>query len=448
VFFSLRAKVALLSILLLAGGIGSASLLLLSRWEETLEDEIRQRGLSLVRSLARDSGDLAFAGNRTALKRLLEGRTREPGVLGAWALDLEGGALEGTGDEPGTPRVRMTRDQVVATAADDGRLLVAARMVSAEIEIGEVQLEMDLEDLIAPALWRARRDMLSATGALLAVGVLFAFFVGSGTTGGLRRLRAAMSAFSAGEFPAPLQSSSHDEVGELTDAFNLIGERLSQKEQVEAAFRRYVSDQVLRELLEHPEGIPVEGELREVTLMVVDVRDFTRLSEGEPPSRVVSFLNQALELITSEILDQGGTIDKYVGDSVFAYFGAPIASEDHVERAVASGIAIQRSVEERNEKPDVDGEERLPLRVGIAIHTGSVVIGNIGTNRKMDYTVIGDAVNVAHRLEHLAGRGTILVSEPVAKRIGGRVRLQAQGSRRVPGRKKKVTIYRVLYGDP
>jgi adenylate cyclase len=182
--------------------------------------------------------------------------------------------------------------------------------------------------------------------------------------------------------------------------------------------------------------------------MVVDVRDFTRLSEGEPPSRVVSFLNQALELITSEILDQGGTIDKYVGDSVFAYFGAPIASEDHVERAVASAIAIQRSVEERNEKPDVDGEERLPLRVGIAIHTGSVVIGNIGTNRKMDYTVIGDAVNVAHRLEHLAGRGTILVSEPVAKRIGGRVRLQAQGSRRVPGRKKKVTIYRVLYGDP
>ncbi len=447
-FFSLRAKVALLTILLLATGVGSASVLLLTRWEETLEDEIRQRGLSLVRNLAHDASDLAWAGDRTALTRLIERRTREPGVLGVWALDLEGGMLAGTGEEPGTSRVRLTRDQPVAVGSDGGRLVAAVRMLAGEIEIGEVQLEMDLEGLIAPALWRARRDVLSGGGALLAVGVFFAFLLSTGTTGPLRRLRAAMTAFAAGQFPEPVESTTHDEVGELIDAFNELGNSLTQKQQIETAFRRYVNDQVLQEILEHPEGIPVEGDLREVTLLVVDVRDFTRLSEGEPPRRVVRFLNEALELITSEILDQGGTIDKYVGDSVFSYFGAPIASEDHVERAVAAAISIQRVVEQRNEKAEASGEEFLPLRVGIAVHTGKVLIGNIGTNRKMDFTVIGDAVNVAHRIEHLAGRGTILVSEPVARRLAGRVRLQAQGSRRISGRKQKVTIYRVLYGDP
>ncbi len=447
VFFSLRAKVALLSILLLAGGVGSVSLLLLSRWHETLEDEIRQRGLSLVRNLARDAGDLAWKSDRAALTRILEGRKGEPGVLGAWALDLEGDTLAGTGSDAHSLRNRMTLDIPVAVASDGGRLLVAARMVFMEIEIGEVQIEMDLEALMAPALWRARRDVMTAGALLLAVGVLFAFFVSAGTTGPLRRIRAAIAAFASGEFSA-LESTSHDEVGDLTDAFNLLGKSLTEKHQVEAAFRRYVNDQVLKEILEHPDDISVAGEMREVTLMVVDVRDFTRLSEGESPRRIVAFLNEALELITSEILDQGGTIDKYIGDAVFAYFGAPLARADHVERAVASAITIQRALEERHQKLEATGEDFLPLRVGIAIHTGEVIIGNIGTNRKTDYTVIGDAVNVAHRLEHLAGRGTNLLSEVTKKRIEGRVRLHSMGSRSVPGRKQKVKIYRVRYGEP
>jgi class 3 adenylate cyclase len=321
-------------------------------------------------------------------------------------------------------------------------------MVFREVDVGEVQLAMDLDGMIGRVVGRARRDILLAAGGLLVVGVLLAFAASTRVTRPLRRLRHGVNQLAAGDLTVRVEPTTGDEVGELTRAFNEMGESLTKKQKLETAFRRYVSDHVLNEVMEHPEGIPLEGELRDVTLIVVDVRDFSRVSEGMAPRKVVSFLNEALDLITNHLLEHGGTVDKYVGDAVLAYFGAPLSTDDHAERAVAAAIAIQREAEERNDKPSASNQPPMPLRLGIGIHTGPVVVGNIGTDRKMDYTVIGDAVNVAHRLEKLAGRGTILVSEEVARRLRGRVRLEPQGARHLLGREQPITVFRVRYWEP
>jgi class 3 adenylate cyclase len=239
--------------------------------------------------------------------------------------------------------------------------------------------------------------------------------------------------------------TTRDEVGDLSRAFNEMGESLSQKGRVETAFRRYVSDHVLRQVLEHPEAVSVVGEAREVTVMFVDVRSFTRLSEGLDPEGVVRFLNDSFELISNCILDQGGTIDKYMGDAIMAYFGAPIETEDHPQRAVAAAIAVQRAVHERNQKLEATGRPFPHLAVGIAIHTGPVVVGNIGSERKMDYTAIGDPVNVCSRVEKLAGERVILVTEAVANRVRELVELEPRGTRQLEGREQPVTVYRVRY---
>jgi adenylate cyclase len=443
--FPLRLKLALLSSILLVGGVATASVLLLTQSRLALESEITKRGVALVHNLARNATQPILLGEDLVVDQLLQTVSEESGVLHAWVLDKEGQLVASTAGPDRTSPRRLATHEARATRRDEGRLVLAAQMVYRGVEVGESQLVMDLEGLIGPVVERARKRVLIAAGGLLIVGILIAFAASTRVTQPLRVLRMGVNRLAAGDLDVRVVPTTRDEVAELTRSFNAMGESLSEKQQLETAFRRYVNDHVLRKVLDNPEGVPLQGELREVTLIVVDVRDFSRLSEGMPPREVVAFLNDALELITGRLLDHGATLDKYIGDAVLAYFGAPLATEDHAERAVAAAIAIQRAVEEQNEKRRASGDPSVPLHAGIGIHTGRVVVGNIGTDRKMDYTVIGDAVNVTHRLEKLAGRGTILVSDEVARRLHDRVSLEPQGSRHLSGREQPITVYRIRY---
>ena len=173
------------------------------------------------------------------------------------------------------------------------------------------------------------------------------------------------------------------------------------------------------------------------------MRSFTRISEGLNPEGVVAFLNESFDVISKCLLENGATIDKYTGDAVMAYFGAPIPNDDHPFQAVAAAIAVQQAVAERNRSAKAPGF--VKLGVGIAIHSGEVVLGNIGSEQKMDYTVIGDPVNVCSRLEKLAGERVILVTQAVADHVRDRAELVPQGTRRLEGREQPVTVYSVNY---
>jgi adenylate cyclase len=206
-----------------------------------------------------------------------------------------------------------------------------------------------------------------------------------------------------------------------------------------------VSDHVLRQVLDRPDEIALHGESREVSVVFIDIRNYTRLSDALGPERIVAFLNEAFEMITARLLDHGATVDKYLGDAVLAYFGAPIESSDHVQRAVASAISVQRSVDERNRKLEARGEPFVPLDVGVGIATGRVVVGNIGSELKMDYTAIGEPVNVANRLQKLAGARGIFVTEAVVRRLDGLVSTETVGLQKIEGYDEPVEVFRVPY---
>ncbi|HET7559264.1 MAG TPA: adenylate/guanylate cyclase domain-containing protein, partial [Limnochordia bacterium] len=166
-------------------------------------------------------------------------------------------------------------------------------------------------------------------------------------------------------------------------------------------FERYVSPEVAAQLGSDRE-IELGGQRRRVSVLFADLRGFTRFAEGLPPERTLAVLNRHLRIMSDAVLQHGGTLDKFTGDGLMAFFGAPLAAHDHASRALRAAAAMLSGIE-RIDAP------RLPI--GIGIHTGDVVVGNIGSDRRLEYTAIGDTVNVAARLEEAAEAGEILVSE-------------------------------------
>lgn len=223
---------------------------------------------------------------------------------------------------------------------------------------------------------------------------------------------------------------------------------LEQREKLRARNRfirtvlgRYLTDEVADAILADPEGWKLGGELREVTVLMSDLRGFTDLSRKMSPTVVVSTLNRYLGRMVDIITSYGGTIDEIIGDAILVIFGAPVPVEDGPERAVACALAMQLAMEEVNAEGQDLGQPRLEM--GIGINTGEVVVGNIGSERRMKYSVVGSPVNLAARIESFTVGGQILTSESTLEDLGDIVRVDGRLRVKLKGFEDGFTIFDV-----
>ncbi len=219
-------------------------------------------------------------------------------------------------------------------------------------------------------------------------------------------------------------------------------EQLERRERfIRRTFGRYLSDDIVDEILESPEGLELGGDLREVTIMMSDIRGFTTFSEHLPPQQVVTLLNRYLGRMTDIILSYQGTIDEFLGDAVLAVFGAPRRRDNDAERAVRCAIEMQQAMDAINAANLADG---LPtLEMAIALNTGTVVAGNIGSERRSKYGFVGHAMNVTSRIEDITAPNEILAAQSTIDAIGVQCQVGDRRAVSVRGINETIAVYSI-----
>lgn len=219
----------------------------------------------------------------------------------------------------------------------------------------------------------------------------------------------------------------------------LVSEVERRNEFIRSVFGRYLTDDIAETLLDSPEGLNMGGERREITILLADIRGFTNLSSHLEPEKVVTMVNNFLSEMTRVIISHGGTIDEFIGDAILALFGAPRAMENHAEKAVACALEMQQAMQAVNALNDQSG---LPeLATGIGINTGEVIVGNIGSEQRAKYGVVGHNVNFTSRIESYTEGGQILVSDRTLQACAGLLETRGEMSVRPKGFDDYVRIH-------
>lgn len=221
-------------------------------------------------------------------------------------------------------------------------------------------------------------------------------------------------------------------------------ERLAREEVARANYSRFMPEYVVRQMLENPESFKLGGVNQNITVLFADVRGFTHLAEHAPPEQVVQLLNQYFSAMSDIIFAHNGTLDKYIGDGLMALFGAPTSTPNDVVNALNVAIEMQRRIKKLNDDFIVAG---LPeISIGIGLHTGEATVGYIGSERRTEYTAIGDTVNLASRLESNSGGGQILLTEATLKALPpGYFPLRQHAPLMVKNRAQPVQVHEVLW---
>ncbi|AMA58365.1 adenylate/guanylate cyclase domain-containing protein [Bradyrhizobium sp. CCGE-LA001] len=281
------------------------------------------------------------------------------------------------------------------------------------------------------------------------VGFVFALMVSSGITRPVRLLLAGTREVEAGRFDKTITVSTQDEIGELAAAFNRMIEQLRHNERIRETFGRYIDPKVVQGLIDRPE-VAIDGQRRVMTIMFCDMSGFTSMSEGMTPRGLVKVMNHYFTVMSGPIRSHRGVIDKYIGDAIMAYWGPPFIEED--EPALFACYAAIDMADQvpalQKQLPDLLGIRAMPvpcdLRIGIA--TGEVLTGSIGSELMMSFTVMGDAVNLASRLEVVNKvYGTrILISQATADAIGSNLELREIDRLAVAGQSEPQAIFEVM----
>jgi class 3 adenylate cyclase len=288
------------------------------------------------------------------------------------------------------------------------------------------------------------------TGLAAVLGFIFAMMVGSGITGPVLRLLEGTREIEAGRLDRSINVTTRDEIGQLSVAFNRMIERLRQNQRIRETFGRYIDPRIAEGLLGETAIAATEGQRRVMTVMFCDMKGFTALSEGVTPQGLVKIMNRYLSTMSEPIRAHRGVIDKYIGDGIMAYWGPPFVEETEQAKCACSAAIdmIGRIEQLRKELPELLGVRTIPvdcdLRIGIA--TGETLVGSIGSEYMMSFTVMGDTVNLAARLEsaNKVYGSRCLISEATANICAADFEIREIDRVVLTGQSQQQTVYEVM----
>ena len=442
------------------------SSLALSRYmTESLTEEAIRRGAAIIKGIAQYSEEAILTKDRLAFESMLAEASKDPAILYIFILDkrqniLAHSDLTQQGKSYLAPQgdpFKTSKEEIQIKTSLDSRGeqyldLIAPIMFAQKTILGSVHIgfsKQQINETVAAAQKKIKIIMF----LFLLAGLLGTWFLAYFMIKPIHRLVEGVQAVTRGEYQQ-IQNRSQDEIGLLISSFNNMSQNLREKELIKNAFSQYVSENVLESFLKNPKDLQVGGARTEVTILFTDIRNFTALAEQLEPSAVVRLLNEYFEVVIEVVQKYEGTLDKFIGDAVMAVFGAPRRRSNDEERAVRAAI-------EMNERFQILKHDWLlqnypNIEIGVGINTGEVVAGNVGSMKRLSYTVIGDSVNMAARIEKLNKRfhTQILISQSTYKKLQEILEVIPLPPTRVRGKSDEIQVYIVVgfradpNGDP
>lgn len=276
---------------------------------------------------------------------------------------------------------------------------------------------------------------------ILCLSFLAGYFFSGSLTWPIQQLARAARKIAEGDFKVELKPKGHDEVAELSLTFNDMAKGLEERDRVKATFNKFHNKEIAEKLLSGE--VKLGGERKQAVIFFSDVRGFTGMSESMQPEQVVELLNEYMTRMVAVIRMNGGIVDKYVGDAIMALWGVPIGGTNDAVSAVRACLAMRQELAMLNELRLARGQ--VALKIGMGLNMGPVIAGNIGSDEKMEYTVIGDSVNLASRIESMTKEyGTdLLISQAIYERVKAHFVFDACESARVKGKSTAIQVYKV-----
>lgn len=437
-------------------GIGFLGYISLQHQVDLMENQMNQFGQSIAHLFAESAREPLLANDQISLQTLTRkiGSTRS--TLGAAIYTEQGINVERHGIAPDTQIVDLYRDATTLSdyeysiiwqhrykdGAQEDMISYLTPIRYKNLSTGHVLVTFSrrhIEEHFQASIQKL--TLIVFLMLLFAIGL--AIFMSRRITRPIKDLVDASIAIGAGNYHYRINDKRHDEIGMLMDSFNDMAHGLLQKSQVESALSRYVSSNVAKQILNNLEQVELGGTHVKGTVLFADIVGFTSISETLSPQEVSSLLNEYFSMITNASNLYKGTIDKFIGDCAMIVFGVPERDPQQHFHAIACAMLIQKTTQRLNEIRRTSGLQEVHFRIGI--NTGSMLAGNMGSHNRMQYTVVGDSVNLASRLSNIAGPDEVLIQEDLYNQLDVHTRVIAHRHGDIPIRGKSlgVTTYKV-----
>lgn len=445
----IKIKLAIILSSLLFVTTFSIGVILVAHQKGSLEEQLRSMAGTITHEFANDSKIPFMQRDSLAMNLLIQNILKYPGIHDSYLLnhnfqieahkDVQEAGLDFTAFDTGLISSRKEAPPWLVLE-NEGLLTFVSPIVFRSTTVGYAVISFSdrfIQEQVRRAIKRVAIIGAIAAGAVTLLSIPLA----SGLLRPVFRLFEGTREIAMGNFDYRIPEIRKDELGLLVKSFNRMASELKKKEILKGVFNRYVSPHLADEILKDPEKIRLGGDRREVTVMFADIRGFTSISRKLEPEEIVDILNRYFTVITEVIFRFEGTVDKFMGDCVMSVFGAPIKSQSHLEQGLKAAMAVKKAVEELNRVRAAEGG--IVFEMGIGLSSGEVIAGNMGSMVRMEYTAVGDTVNLASRLTDLSSGGDILVDEAVFEAVRGKVDAEEIMGVVIKGLDHPVTLYNI-----